>query len=248
MPPRRWNGGAAGHSVEEDPGARAPAGLGLGVFCQNPYRGPGGAASPSQAEFDEVLALIDAAKARALAAVNTTLIDLYWQLGEYISHKIAAAAWGQRTVGALAEYIQRRHPGRSGFSASNLWRMRQFFETYRGAPKLAPLVRELPWTNNLIIMSRSKREEEREFYLRVCGRERWGKRELQRQLDGALFERIVLSPTRLSAPLRELHPEAAAIFKDTYLVEFARPGPHERSVGGPVRQTMISSVAASRRV
>jgi predicted nuclease of restriction endonuclease-like (RecB) superfamily len=181
----------------------------------------GAIASPSQAEFDEVLALIDAAKARALAAVNTTLIDLYWQLGEYISHKIAAATWGQRTVGALAGYIQHRHPGRSGFSASNLWRMRQFFETYRGAPKLAPLVRELPWTHNLIIMSRSKREEEREFYLRVCAREKWGKRELQRQFDGALFERVVLSPTRLSAPLRELHPDAAAIFKDTYLVEFA---------------------------
>ena len=88
------------------------------------------AATPSQAEFDEVLALIDAAKARAAVAVNTTLVDLYWQLGEYISHKVAAATWGQRTVAALAEYLQRRHPGRSGFSASNLWRMRQFFETY----------------------------------------------------------------------------------------------------------------------
>jgi hypothetical protein len=52
------------------------------------------ATAPSQAEFDEVLALIDAAKARAFAAVNTTLIDLYWQLGEYISHKIADATWG----------------------------------------------------------------------------------------------------------------------------------------------------------
>jgi DUF1016 N-terminal domain len=103
----------------------------------------GDAASPSQAEFDEVLALIDAAKARAAAVVNTTLIDLYWQLGEYTSHEIAAATWGQRTVGALAEYLQRRHLGRSGFSASNLWRMRQFFQTYRGLPKPAALLREL---------------------------------------------------------------------------------------------------------
>ena len=156
----------------------------------------------------------------ALAAVNTTLIDLYWQLGQYISHKIADATWGQRTVAALAEYIQRHHQGRSGFSASNLWRMRQFFDTYRDTPKLAPLVRELPWTHNLIIISRSKRDEEREFYLRVCVREKWGKRELLRQLDGALFERVVLSPAKLSPPLTELHPDAAAIFKDTYLVEF----------------------------
>jgi predicted nuclease of restriction endonuclease-like (RecB) superfamily len=181
---------------------------------------PAESASPSPAELDEVLALIDAAKARASTAVNTILIDLYWQLGEYISRKVAAASWGQRTVGALAERIQGRHPGRSGFSASNLWRMRQFFETYRDTPKLAPLVRELPWTHNLLIMGRSKREEEREFYLRICIREKWGKRELQRQLDGALFERIVLSPARLSPRLAESHPDASSIFKDMYLVEF----------------------------
>jgi hypothetical protein len=68
-----------------------------------------GTASPSQAEFDEVLALIDAAKARAFAAVNTTLIDLYWQLGEYIGHKIAAATWGA---------ANRRSPGRIHPAAS----------------------------------------------------------------------------------------------------------------------------------
>jgi predicted nuclease of restriction endonuclease-like (RecB) superfamily len=180
----------------------------------------GEAASPSQAEFDEVLALIDAAKARAAAVVNTTLIDLYWQLGEYISHKIAAATWGQRTVGALAEYIQRRHPGRSGFSASNLWRMRQFFETYRAAPKLASLLRELSWTHNRLIMGKCKRDEEREFYLRLAHSQRWQTRELERQINGALFERVVLSPTKLSAPLREFHPDAASIFKDSYLIEF----------------------------
>ena len=181
---------------------------------------PGETASPSQAEFDEVLALIDAAKARAVAAVNTTLVDLYWQLGEYINRKVAAANWGQRTVAALAEYIQRRHPGRSGFSASNLWRMRQFFETYRGLPKLAALLRELSWSHNLAIMSRCKRDEEREFDLRLAAQEHWPLRELQRQLDGALFERVVLSPAKLSPPVTELHPEAASIFKDTYLLEF----------------------------
>ena len=81
-------------------------------------------------------------------------------------------------------------------------------------------MRELSWTHNLLILSRSRREEEREFYLRECIRERWGKRELQRQLNGALFERVVLSPAKLSPPLAELHPDAAAVFKDAYLVEF----------------------------
>ena len=96
----------------------------------------------------------------------------------------------------------------------------QFYETYRAQPKLSPLVRELSWTHNLLILSRCKREEEREFYLRICHRERWGKRELERQLAGALFERTVLSPAKLSPPVTELHPAAAEVFKDTYLLDF----------------------------
>jgi predicted nuclease of restriction endonuclease-like (RecB) superfamily len=78
----------------------------------------------------------------------------------------------------------------------------------------------LPWTHNLLILSRSKRPEERECYLRLAIRERWGKRELERQLDAALFERVVLSAAIVSPPLTQLHPDAAAAFKDTYLLDF----------------------------
>jgi predicted nuclease of restriction endonuclease-like (RecB) superfamily len=176
---------------------------------------------PSPADFDVVLGLIEAARTKAIATVNTTLIELYWSIGQYISRKTAEEGWGKGTVETLAETIQKRYPGMTGYSASNLWRMKQFCETYRNLPKLAPLVRELSWTHNLLIMSRSKRDEEREFYLRVCLREKWGKRELERQLAGALFERTVLSPTKLSPVVTELHPEAASLFKDSYLVEFA---------------------------
>ena len=68
-----------------------------------------------------------------------------------------------------------------GFSVRNLWRMKQFYETYHALPKLTPLVTELSWTHNLLIMSRSRRDEEREFYLRLCIREKWSKRELERR-------------------------------------------------------------------
>jgi predicted nuclease of restriction endonuclease-like (RecB) superfamily len=170
--------------------------------------------------FDEVLSLIDSAKSRAIAAVNTVLIELYWSIGQYISKKIAEEGWGQGTVLELAETIQRRYPGMRGFSASNLWRMMQFYETYREQPKLAALLRELSWSHNLAIMSRCKREEEREFYLRLATRERWTLRELHRQFAGALFERVVLSPAKVSSLLAQLHPDAATVFKDAYLVEF----------------------------
>ena len=118
-----------------------------------------------------------------------------------------------------AQHIQSRHPNARGYSASNLWRMSQFFQTYRGLPKLAPLVRELSWTHKLLIMSRSKCDEERELYLRMAASEKWGKRDLERQLNGALFERacahLQKSQHRCA---RQLHP--ATVFKDSYLVEF----------------------------
>jgi hypothetical protein len=115
---------------------------------------------PWQADFDKVVRLIDAARSHAVAAVNTTLIELYWSIGEYISHKIESAAWGEGVVDQLAAHIARTHPGLRGYTRPNLFRMRQFYETYQGDEKVSPLVTQLPWTRNLLILSRSKRAEE----------------------------------------------------------------------------------------
>ena len=122
--------------------------------------------------FDEVLELIGNARKKAYQAVNTTLIDLYWQVGAYISRKIEAAEWGDGVVKQLAAHIAGSQPGLKGFTGRNLFRMRQFYETYRHDEKVAPLVRQLSWSHNLIILGQSKREEEREFYLRMAIREK----------------------------------------------------------------------------
>ena len=88
-----------------------------------------------QRAFAEVLEMIQEARGRALAAVNTALVDLYWRLGEYISGKLETATWGDGVVGALASYIARYHPGLKGFTRANLFRMRQFYATYRATRK-----------------------------------------------------------------------------------------------------------------
>ena len=98
--------------------------------------------------------------------------------------------------------------------------MRQFYEAYLEDEKLSPLVRQLSWTHNLIILSQSKHSEEREFYLRQSIQENWGKRELERQFKTALFERTVLSPPKVSPLVTQLHPDSASLFKDTYMLEF----------------------------
>lgn len=171
-------------------------------------------------DFSEITRLIESARQRAYQAVNTALIELYWQVGAYLSGKIKAAEWGAGVVEQLAQHIATTQPGLRGFSAKNIWRMRQFFEAYRDSPILSALLRELPWTHNLIVLSRSKRPEEREFYLKRAAQEKWSSRELERQFDAALFERVVLGPAKVSPLVREIHPDAASVFKDSYLVEF----------------------------
>ena len=129
--------------------------------------------SPKVIDFDEptfaeIAKLISASRDRALLSVNTVLIDLYWNIGEIISRKIAASEWGDGVVPQLAAYIARSQPGLRGFTRPNLFRMRQFYEVYKEEPIVAALLRQLPWTHHLIIVSQSKSAEEREFYLRTA--------------------------------------------------------------------------------
>lgn len=96
----------------------------------------------------------------------------------------------------------------------------QFFEAYNENEKLSPLVREISWNNNLIILSKSKSEEERKFYLRLSIDERLSKRELERQIDSGLFERVITSNEKLPPVVRQLHPKADEVFKNNYVLDF----------------------------
>ena len=173
-----------------------------------------------EAGFVEVVSLINASRQHAMQAVNTALIDLYWRIGETISRRVAAAEWGEGTVNQLASYIAKWEPGIRGFSRSNLLRMRQFYETYRGDQIVAPLVRQIPWSHHLLILGQCKLPEEREFYLRVSAQEGWSKRELDRQIRAARFERTVLTPPKVAPVVRQIHPEALSVFRDSYTLEF----------------------------
>ncbi|MBC8523851.1 MAG: DUF1016 family protein [Chlorobium phaeobacteroides] len=187
---------------------------------------------PEETGFDEVARLIHAARERALQAVNTELIDLYWKIGGILDRRIAEDGWGKGTVVSLSEYIQSRQPGIRGFSPQNLWRMLQFFQTWREAEKVSTLLRQLPWSAHLHIMAKTRRHDEREFYLKMAIQQRWSVREVARQIDNALFERAVLNPPKLSTALRELYPEAETLFRDAYIVEFLElpDGFHERDL------------------
>jgi len=174
----------------------------------------------AESTFMEILELIQCAKERAHRAVNTELVVLYWQIGEYVTGKLESSEWGDRVVEELARYIAISQPGLRGFTRANLFRMVQFYRLYRDDQIVAPLVRQLSWSHHLVIMARCKRVEEREFYIRMAIHEHWGKRELERQLETGRFERTVLSPVQVAPPVRQLAPQAVEAFKDIYTLEF----------------------------
>jgi predicted nuclease of restriction endonuclease-like (RecB) superfamily len=172
----------------------------------------------NQAEYGEMISIIERARENAFRAVNRELISMYWDIGGYVSEKVRHGGWGKAVVEDFARFIQTERPDIKGFSASNIWRMRQFYETYNGNEKLAPLVREISWTHNLLIMSRAKTDEAREFYLLLCSRNNYTKRELERQIDSMLFERTMISDERNKLFLKKN--TGLTALRDSYVLEF----------------------------
>lgn len=136
----------------------------MGIMNSETHSSISRPATGDDVAFGEIVDLIRQAHGQALRAVNTALIDLYWTIGEQISRRIAEDGWGKRAVAALAEHIRKSQPNSRRFPSQNLRQMRQFFGVYFDQPKLSTLLRELPWSANLHILTESKRLEEREFY------------------------------------------------------------------------------------
>lgn len=170
--------------------------------------------------FTDIIELITRSRNNAIRKVNEELIDLYWNIGEYISRKVELSEWGQSVVKELAQYIQANEPEIKGFSDKNLWRMKQFYETYKEFPKISTLLREISWSHNLAIFSRCKTIEEQEFYIKLTKQENYSFRELERQISSSLFERTMIGNSNLSTLLRETTPGIANTFKDSYVFDF----------------------------
>ena len=180
--------------------------------------------------FFDIIQLIKQSRTNAIKTVNAELINLYWNTGEFISKKLELAEWGDSVVTELAKYIQQNEPDIRGFSDKNLWRMKQFFETYKAFPKLSTLLREISWSHNLAIFSRCKTTEEREFYLKLAKQEHYSFRELDRQISASLFERTMIGNSKLSTVLRETNPDISNTFKDSYILDFLNlPDLHSES-------------------
>ena len=172
----------------------------------------------NQAEYGEILSIIERARENAFRAVNREVISMYWEIGAYVSDKVKNSGWGKTVVKDFSEFIQSHYKGIQGFSASNIWRMRQFYETYKDNERLAALTHEINWSNNLKIMTRAKTEEAREFYLLLAAKNRYSRSELERQIDSMLFERAMISDEKNKLFIAKN--TGLASLRDNYVLEF----------------------------
>ncbi|SAL84074.1 hypothetical protein AWB74_06813 [Caballeronia arvi] len=184
---------------------------------------------------------IQAAQYAALRAVNKELIGLYWDIGRLIVERQRSEGWGKAVVARLAADLRADFPETGGFSASNLWRMRGFFETYSGTEKLAPLVREIGWSHNLIILERCKDPPEREFYLRMTRKFGWSKNVLAHQIDNQSYEKSLLGQTNFDKTLTpNLRAQAKLAVKDEYAFDFLELG--ERHSERDLERALITRI------
>lgn len=171
-------------------------------------------------DFDKIYQMIVATQGSVFRQVNQQLISLYWKIGEYVSHRVTQDGWGMNIVEELSGYVQERHPTVKGFSARNIWRMKQFYETYIDHQKLPALLTEISWSNHLHILSKTKTIEEKAFYLNLAANHNYSERNFARIIDSGTYERTSIADKKLSAPLTEFPIDPKGVFKDSYVFEF----------------------------
>jgi len=173
----------------------------------------------------EVKERVRTAQYAALRAVNKELVGLYWDIGRLIVGRQVGKTWGKAVVERLAGDLQVEFPGIGGFSASNLWRMKGFFEAYAPSEKLAPLVREIGWSHNLVILERCADSLEREFYIRMTRKFGWSKSVLIHQIENQSYEKTLLGQTNFDrAVTPAIRAQAKLAVRDEYTFDFLELG------------------------
>ncbi len=173
----------------------------------------------------EIKERIRSAQYEALRAVNKELVALYWDMGRIIAARQKVKSWGKSIVEKLATDLRQEYPGIHGFSARNIWYMRDFYLAYSKNEKLQPLVAEIAWTHNLIILNQCKDDLEREFYIRMAKKMGWTKAVLIHQIENQSYEKTLTSKTNFSKTVPEkIRNQAKLAVKDEYTFDFLELG------------------------
>ena len=157
----------------------------------------------------------------AMKEVNKTLINLYWGIGQEIYNQQQEKGWGKSIVEVLAKELKNEFPDVQGFSARNLWRMRNLYVEYKDNKFLPPLVAEISWSKNITIMEKCKDQLEREFYIKMTKKYGWTKDVLINNIENKTYEKYLLNQTNFDATLSDKYINQAKLaVKDEYIFDF----------------------------
>lgn len=173
--------------------------------------------------FNQIIEMIEKRKNNAYRKVNEEMILLYLEVGKFLYDLKQNSSYGDKITTKAADFMKNNYPTIQGFTKRNIERMIQFYTTYKDDEIATPLVTQLSWTNNLLILSGSKSKEERQFYLQLSVKNNYSKRELDRQISSSYYERYLLSegnqlPTLQKTIDEDDYPNTRIL--DTYSLEF----------------------------
>ena len=171
--------------------------------------------------FIEIKNRIRSAQYEAMKAVNKEMIQLYWDIGKQITEKQNALGWGKSAVEILSKDLQKEFPGIKGFGTRNIWYMQQFYAEYQGNEFLQPLVGEISWTKHLVIMTKCKDIQEKQFYILATKKFGWTKNLLTHKIELKTFEKYLIGQTNFDETLPEtIKNQAVLAMKDEYTFDF----------------------------
>ena len=177
--------------------------------------------SDYQSFFGEVKSKIREAQYKALRAVNKELIQLYWESGKMIVERQTEFGWGKSIIENLSKDLQKEFPNENGFGRSNLEYMKKFYLEYQDFTISQPMVGEIGWTHNVIIMQKCKTVEERKFYILHTKKFGWTKNILIHQIEGRAFEMYLTNQTNFDQLLPSNYAQQAHLaVKDHYTFDF----------------------------
>ncbi len=173
--------------------------------------------------FNRIIEMIEKRKNNAYRKVNEEMILLYLDVGKFLYELTEKGSYGDKVIDKAADFMKNNYPDIKGFTKRNLYRMVQFYKTYKNYPKVSTLLTQLSWSGNMLILSNTKTWEEREFYLNLAIKENYSVRELNRQLQSSYYQRYMLSdgkvlPTQKKTIDESDYPNTRLL--DTYSLEF----------------------------
>ena len=200
--------------------------------------------SPEYLNFrNEITSRIRSAQYEALKAVNKEMIALYWEIGRRITEQQVALGWGKSVVENLSRDIQKEFPGIKGFGVSNMWDMARFYSEYRSNEILQPLVGEISWSKHIVILTKCKETQQRQFYILSTKKYGWTKDVLINKIEAKTYENYLLGQSNFDMTLPEkIKNQAILALKDEYTFDLV--GLSEEHSEYELEQAIIKNIRA----